>query len=133
VLDVSEADVGIAILPFFHIYGLTVLMALALRYGATLVTMPRFDLEQFLRILQDYHVTSAAVVPPIVLALAKHPLVDQFDLSALNYLGCGAAPLGADLEEACVSHPAIADAAVVRMPDEEAGKFPRRSWLPAPS
>ena len=100
-LDVSEADVGIAVLPFFHIYGLTVLMALALRHGATLVTMPRFDLEQFLRILQDYHVTTAAVVPPIVLALAKHPLVDQFDLSALNYLGCGAAPLGADLEEAC--------------------------------
>jgi acyl-CoA synthetase (AMP-forming)/AMP-acid ligase II len=75
-------------------------MAAALWQGATLVTMPRFDLEQFLTILQDYRVTTAAVVPPIMLAMAKHPLVDRFDLSALRFLGSGAAPLGAELEEA---------------------------------
>ena len=73
----------------------------ALWQGATLVTMPRFDLEQFLAILQDYRVTTAAVVPPIMLAMAKHPLVDRFDLSALRFLGSGAAPLSAELEEAC--------------------------------
>jgi acyl-CoA synthetase (AMP-forming)/AMP-acid ligase II len=101
VLDVRQDDVGVAVLPFFHIYGLTVLMAAALWQGATLVTMPRFDLEQFLTILQDHRVTAAAVVPPIMLALAKHPLVDRFDLSALRFLGSGAAPLDADLEEAC--------------------------------
>jgi acyl-CoA synthetase (AMP-forming)/AMP-acid ligase II len=101
VLDVRPDDVGVAVLPFFHIYGLTVLMAAALWQGATLVTMPRFDLEQFLTILQDHRVTAAAVVPPIMLALAKHPLVDRFDLSALRFLGSGAAPLDADLEEAC--------------------------------
>jgi acyl-CoA synthetase (AMP-forming)/AMP-acid ligase II len=78
-----------------------VLMAAALWQGATLVTMPRFDLEQFLAILQDYRVTLAFVVPPMVLALAKHPLVDRFDLSALRFINSGAAPLGADLEEAC--------------------------------
>jgi acyl-CoA synthetase (AMP-forming)/AMP-acid ligase II len=101
VLDVRQEDVGVAVLPFFHIYGLTVLMAAALWQGATLVTMPRFDLELFLTILQDHRVTAAAVVPPIMLALAKHPLVDRFDLSALRFLGSGAAPLDADLEEAC--------------------------------
>jgi acyl-CoA synthetase (AMP-forming)/AMP-acid ligase II len=101
VLDVRQDEVGIAVLPFFHIYGLVVLMAAALWQGATLVTMPRFDLEQFLAILQDYRVTTAAVVPPIMLAMAKHPLVDRFDLSALRFLGSGAAPLGAELEEAC--------------------------------
>jgi acyl-CoA synthetase (AMP-forming)/AMP-acid ligase II len=100
-LDVRQDDVGIALLPFFHSYGLTVLMAAALWQGTTLVTMPRFDLEQFLAILQDYRVTAAAVVPPIMLAMAKHPLVDRFDLSALRSLGSGAAPLGAELEEAC--------------------------------
>jgi acyl-CoA synthetase (AMP-forming)/AMP-acid ligase II len=84
-----------------HIYGQVVLMAAALWQGATLVTMPRFDLEQFLTILQDCRVSRAAVVPPVLLALAKHPLVDQFDLSALTSLGSGAAPLGAELEEAC--------------------------------
>ena len=69
-----------AVLPFFHLYGHGRLMAAALRRGATLVTMPRFDLEQFLAVLQDYRVTRAAVVPPIVLALAKQPMVDRFDL-----------------------------------------------------
>jgi acyl-CoA synthetase (AMP-forming)/AMP-acid ligase II len=101
VVDAGDDEVIIAVLPFFHIYGQTVLMAAALRQGATLVTMPRFDLEQFLQLLQDHRVTQAAVVPPIVLALAKHPMVDRFDLSALSYIGSGAAPLGAALEEAC--------------------------------
>jgi acyl-CoA synthetase (AMP-forming)/AMP-acid ligase II len=97
----AEDEVVIAVLPFFHIYGLTVLMAFSLWQGATLVMMPRFDLEQFLTIVQDYRVTRAFLVPPIVLALAKHPLVDRFDLSALQFINSGAAPLGAELEEAC--------------------------------
>jgi acyl-CoA synthetase (AMP-forming)/AMP-acid ligase II len=101
VVEIAGEEVGIAVLPFFHIYGLTVLMAAALWQGATLVTMPRFDLEQFLTILQDYRVSRAAVVPPVLLALAKHPLVDRFDLSALTSLSSGAAPLDAELEEAC--------------------------------
>ncbi len=101
VVDVTANDVGIAVLPFFHVYGLTVLMAFTLWQGATLVTMPRFDLEQFLTLLQDYRVTGAALVPPIMLALARHPLVDRFDLSALRSVGSGAAPLGAELQEAC--------------------------------
>jgi acyl-CoA synthetase (AMP-forming)/AMP-acid ligase II len=101
VLDVREDEVVIAVLPFFHIYGQIVLMAAALWQGATLVTMPRFDLEQFLTILQDHQITLAFLVPPIVLALAKHPLVDRFDLSALRVIASGAAPLDADLEQAC--------------------------------
>ena len=100
-LDQREDDVAIAVLPFFHLYGQAVLMAAGLWQGGTLVTMPRFDLEQFLTILQDYQVTLAFVVPPIMLALAKHPLVDRFDLSGLRFIVSGAAPLGAELEEAC--------------------------------
>jgi acyl-CoA synthetase (AMP-forming)/AMP-acid ligase II len=101
VVDLGEEETGVAVLPFFHLYGQVVLMAAALWQGGTLVTMPRFDLEQFLTILQGYRVTRAAVVPPIVLALAKHPLVDRFDLSALRFVLSGAAPLSAELEEAC--------------------------------
>jgi acyl-CoA synthetase (AMP-forming)/AMP-acid ligase II len=101
VLDLGEEETSVAVLPFFHLYGQAVLMAAALRQGATLVTMPRFDLEQFLAILQDYRVSRAAVVPPIVLALTKHPLVDRFDLSPLRFVLSGAAPLSAELEEAC--------------------------------
>ena len=88
-------------LPFFHIYGLVVLMNIPLYRGATVVTMPRFDLAEFLRVIQDYRITRAWVVPPIVLALAKHPLVDEYDLSSLEYVNSGAAPLSAELEVAC--------------------------------
>jgi acyl-coenzyme A synthetase/AMP-(fatty) acid ligase len=54
--------------------------------GATLVTMPRFDLEQFLGAIQEHRVTTTIVAPPITLALAKHPLVDRYDLSSLRLL-----------------------------------------------
>jgi acyl-CoA synthetase (AMP-forming)/AMP-acid ligase II len=91
----------IAILPFFHIYGLTVLMNLPLRLGATVVVLPKFDLERFLTTLDQQKITRAFVAPPVVLALAKHPAVDGVDLSALKYVMSAAAPLDGELAEAC--------------------------------
>ncbi len=96
-----EDDRVIAVLPFFHIYGLVVLMNIPLYRGATIVTMPRFDLRAFLSVVQEFRITRAWVVPPIALALAKHPLVDEFDLSSLQFVLSGAAPLSAELELAC--------------------------------
>jgi acyl-CoA synthetase (AMP-forming)/AMP-acid ligase II len=98
---VTEADRLIAVLPFFHIYGLEVIMNAGLYKGATIVTMPKFDLEPFLQVMQDHAITRAYLVPPIVLALAKHPLVDGFDLSSLRVIMSGAAPLDAALAQAC--------------------------------
>ena len=95
----SAGDVLIAVLPFFHIAGLSVVMNLGLYAGATLVTMPRFELGQFLDLLERYEVTRAYVVPPIALALARHPAVTGRDLKALRHVLCGAATLGADLAE----------------------------------
>jgi acyl-CoA synthetase (AMP-forming)/AMP-acid ligase II len=100
-LAMEDDEVVIGVLPFFHIYGMTVIMNMGLWSGATIVAMPRFDLEQFLTILQDHKVTRAYVVPPIALALAKHPLVEQYDTSSLRLVLSGAAPLGAELEQAC--------------------------------
>ena len=80
----GEDERIIAVLPFFHIYGLTVLMNQGLQWGGTVVTLPRFDLEDFLRTIQDHKITRAFVAPPILVALAKHPLVDQYDLSSLR-------------------------------------------------
>ncbi|MFC9330365.1 AMP-binding protein [Kitasatospora sp. NPDC057015] len=91
----------LAVLPFFHIYGLAALLNQPLRCGATVVVLPRFDLEQFLRTIQEQRVEALIVAPPIVLALAKHPLVDAYDLSSLRYVLSAAAPLDADLAEAC--------------------------------
>jgi 4-coumarate--CoA ligase len=95
--DVREDETFIAVLPFFHIYGMQVLMNTGLRAGATVVTMPRFDLEEFLRLHQEYGVTRSFVAPPIVVALAKHPLVDKYDMSKLEQVFSGAAPLSAEL------------------------------------
>jgi acyl-CoA synthetase (AMP-forming)/AMP-acid ligase II len=99
--DTREGDVGVGLLPFFHIYALMVILNLNLRNGTTTVTIPRFEMEQFLKILSAFRVTFAHVVPPIVLALSKHPLVDQYDLSSLRWILSGAAPLGSDLAESC--------------------------------
>ena len=100
-LQIEPDERLVAVLPFFHIYGMQVLMNCSLRAGATVVTLPRFDLEQFLRVHQDYRITRSFVAPPIVLALAKHPLVDQFDLSMLTQILCAAAPLKVDLADEC--------------------------------
>jgi len=100
-LQLRPEDSLVAVMPFFHIYGMQVLMNCGLRAGVTIVTLPRFDLEQFLRVHQEYRITRSFVAPPIVVALAKHPLVDAFDLSALTWVLSGAAPLKADLAVAC--------------------------------
>src|SRR5439155_780235 len=55
----SEVERVIAVLPFYHIYGLTVLLNISLHRGDTVITMPRFDLEQFLQLLQQHAVTRA--------------------------------------------------------------------------
>ncbi|MET9875045.1 4-coumarate--CoA ligase family protein [Actinacidiphila glaucinigra] len=91
----------LAVLPFFHIYGLTALMNAPLRKGATVVVLPRFDLEQFLKAVATHRVQGLFVAPPIVLALAKHPAVAAHDLSSLEYVLCSAAPLDAELAQAC--------------------------------
>jgi acyl-CoA synthetase (AMP-forming)/AMP-acid ligase II len=98
---VQPDDVVIAVLPLFHIYGMQVSLNLALREGATVVTMPRFDLETFLCLVQQYRVTRVAIVPPIVLALAKQPVVDDYDLSSLRVITSAAAPLGGELARSC--------------------------------
>lgn len=95
-----ESDVVMGVLPFFHIYGMVVVMSLTLRVGSTVISMPRFDLEQFLGLMQEHRATGAYLVPPIVLALAKHPVIDQYDLSSLRWIVSGAAPLGKELQAA---------------------------------
>ena len=91
----------VCVLPLFHIYGMVAIMNHGLYCGATVVTLPRFDFEQLLRTMQDYRVTFAHLVPPVMLALSKSPLVDSYDLSPLHTVFSGAAPLGAELARAC--------------------------------
>lgn len=99
-IDVTEEDRVLALLPFFHIYGMTVLLNIALERRATLVTMPRFDLTEFLRIISEHRCSYLFIAPPVGVALAKHPLVDDYDISSVRALFSGAAPLDTALGEA---------------------------------
>ncbi len=97
----TGTDSIIAVLPFFHIYGLTVILLTNLWKGGCLVVVARFELEPFLATMAKYRISVAPLVPPIVVALAKHPVVGRYDLSALQTIMSGAAPLGAEIEVAC--------------------------------
>jgi 4-coumarate--CoA ligase len=95
----GSRDRMIGVLPFFHIFGLTLLLHTALYLGIPVYVMPKFDLVQFCETVQKKKITFTCLVPPIILLLAKHPLIDQYDLSSLRLVVCGAAPLGADLSQ----------------------------------
>lgn len=97
---VDESSRVLAVLPFFHIYGMTVMMNHGLHRRATVVTMPRFDLREFLRVVSEYRVSRLYIAPPVAVALAKHPMVDEFDLSCVEGVFSGAAPLDAELGHA---------------------------------
>jgi acyl-CoA synthetase (AMP-forming)/AMP-acid ligase II len=98
---IDEGTKLLGLLPFFHIAGMVCVLHSTLYAGATLVLMPRFELESLLRAIQNYRIEWAPLVPPIVVALAKHPVVDRYNLSSLKLITCGAAPLGADMQRAC--------------------------------
>ncbi len=98
---VDGEDTTIAFLPFFHIYGLTVIVLMGIWAGATLVVMPKFELEAYLDLVVRHRATMLHVVPPVVVAFAKHPAVAGRDFSSIRKLFSGAAPLGADVIEQC--------------------------------
>jgi acyl-CoA synthetase (AMP-forming)/AMP-acid ligase II len=100
VQGMTADDRILAVLPFFHIYGMTVLLNAALHARAALVIMPSFDLTQFLANIAGHKCTFAFIAPPVAVALAKHPLIDEYDLSSLRGIMSGAAPLDAELGHA---------------------------------
>ena len=98
-IESVEMPALLGVLPFFHIYGMVIIMMHGLMRNATIVTMPKFEFEPFLKVLSTWPITSAHIVPPIVVALGKHPLVDNYKFPHLKYIFSGAAPLGAELTE----------------------------------
>jgi acyl-CoA synthetase (AMP-forming)/AMP-acid ligase II len=96
-----DSDTTIAFLPFFHIYGLEVVCLLGLWSGATIVVMPKFDLDCYLDLVERHRATMLHVVPPVVVALAKQPSTGRRDFSSIRKLFSGAAPLGADAIQQC--------------------------------
>jgi acyl-CoA synthetase (AMP-forming)/AMP-acid ligase II len=97
----GEGATTLAALPLSHIAGLQAVLNLSLRTGGTVVTLPRSQPETFLDALQDHRVTRVFLAPPLVKLLATLPLVDHYDLSALQTVVSAAAPLTASAERAC--------------------------------
>ena len=90
----------LAVLPFFHIYGMTVMMNNGLYLRAAVITMPKFDLAEFLRVIATHRADVVYIAPPIAVALAKHPIVESYDVSCIEKVLSGAAPLDAELGHA---------------------------------
>jgi acyl-CoA synthetase (AMP-forming)/AMP-acid ligase II len=133
-LRMTGGDTTLAVAPFFHIMGFMVSLAMPLASGATVVTMPRFELERFFALVQEHRVTVLAVPPPVMAALARHPMADRYDLSSLELIVSGGAPLGAALQRAVAGrfpHAAVGQAwgmtetsVGATMPDREFGTVP---------
>jgi acyl-CoA synthetase (AMP-forming)/AMP-acid ligase II len=95
---VVHDDVVLVHLPLFHIYGMTVLMQQSLYVGATQVMMGRFDMAEFLELIQNHGVTALYSAPPVGVALSQTPLVDHYHLLSLRFIMFGAAPMSAELQ-----------------------------------
>ncbi|KAI7986912.1 4-coumarate--CoA ligase 1 [Camellia lanceoleosa] len=99
-LYIHSEDVMMCVLPLFHIYSLNSVLLCGLRVGAAILIMQKFEIGSFLELIQRYKVTIGPFVPPIVLAIAKSEVVDDYDLSTIRTVMSGAAPLGKELEDA---------------------------------
>lgn len=87
------------VIPCFHAYGLLTTIGMSV-CGAEIVFLPKFEEHLFLRTIQMYKTNAAFLVPPLLLFLAKSPLVDKYDVSSLIIIGCGAAPLSKEIGDA---------------------------------
>ena len=84
--------------PLFHVFGLTMLLRV-LHAGDTVVFLERLDFVSMLRAVEKHRVTTMPVSPPLIVAMLKSDVVEKFDLSSLEIVGCGGAPLGKEVAE----------------------------------
>jgi len=91
--------VGLCVLPFFHIYGMTVLLGAGLALGASGIVMARFDAEQMLHLVEKHRITNLFLAPPAVLAMANVANPSRFDTSSVRAIHSGAAPLVPEVAE----------------------------------
>ena len=71
-MPVNEEDTLVGLLPFFHIYGQTVVLNMGLAKGSTIVIMPRFDCDALMDLIEEHGVTWLHVAPPVILAMVTH-------------------------------------------------------------
>jgi acyl-CoA synthetase (AMP-forming)/AMP-acid ligase II len=96
-MPLAPDDTLVGLLPYFHIYGQTVVLNMGLAKGSTIVNMQRFDCDELIRIIEEHGVTWLHVAPPVILQIATTADVEGHDLSTLKLVISGAAPLDAHL------------------------------------
>ncbi|KAH7663559.1 4-coumarate--CoA ligase protein [Dioscorea alata] len=92
-------DVILCVLPLFHVYSMNFVLLCGIRSGATILIMKKFDVVKLMELVQKYKVTIAPFVPPILIEIAKSPVVDNYDLSSIRMVISGAAPMGKELQD----------------------------------
>ncbi|HAV42765.1 TPA: long-chain fatty acid--CoA ligase [bacterium] len=92
-------EVILAVIPFFHVYGMTTAMNLGIYLGSTLILVPKFETEQVLKLIQKYKPTLFPGVPAIYMALNEHPNVTRYNLKSIKACISGAAPLPTPVKE----------------------------------
>jgi acyl-CoA synthetase (AMP-forming)/AMP-acid ligase II len=98
-MPLDDEDVLVGLMPFFHIYGQTVVLNMGLAKGSTIITMQRFDCDELIRLIEDHGVTWLHIAPPVVLAIATTADVEGHDFSKIKLVISGAAPLDAELAD----------------------------------
>ncbi|KAF7334756.1 4-coumarate--CoA ligase-like 7 [Mycena sanguinolenta] len=93
----SENNAVLGFMPFYHAAGLFLILHLPFTLGWSVVIQSGFDPRQFCETIERFKIPLAFIVPPVLVVLARHPDVDKYDLSSLQYMLCGAAPVGLDL------------------------------------
>ncbi|XP_071447608.1 luciferin 4-monooxygenase-like [Hetaerina americana] len=96
-LFAKEKKICLALMPFFHAYGLLTILQLA-AIGLKVVVMQHFEADIFLKAIEKYKITTLPLVPPLMVFLSKDPRVERYDLSSVSEILCGAAHLAGDLE-----------------------------------
>ena len=95
----SGQERTLAALPFFHVFAMTAVMNFALQEGAEIVIMPRFVLDDAMKLIDKTKPTVMPGVPTMFIAMLNHPKLKSFDLSSLKYCVSGGAPLPVDVKE----------------------------------
>ena len=95
----EREEVFLGVLPFFHVYGMTTCQNLVMLLGATVVLLPRFQVDEVLKALAAHRVTAFPGIPAMYLAVTNQRTVTQYDLTSIRFCISGAGPLFAEVQE----------------------------------
>ena len=90
---IEGKEIVLSALPFFHVFGMTVVMLYSVQSGYNMVLMPKFEVESALKLIKKHKPTIFPGVPTIYAAINNYPNVEDYDLSSIKYCISGAAPL----------------------------------------